>query len=62
MDIPTSAFTLLEQAQAGDGEALSGAFEKYQRRLAVLVHFKLSDRTRDGRTILSSSLIQQGRP
>ena len=46
MESPTSTFTLLEQAQAGDREALSRAFEKYQRRLAVLVHFKLSDRTR----------------
>jgi RNA polymerase sigma-70 factor (ECF subfamily) len=46
MDSPTSTFTLLEQAQSGDREALSRAFEKYQRRLAVLVHFKLSERTR----------------
>jgi RNA polymerase sigma-70 factor (ECF subfamily) len=46
MESPTSTFTLLEKAQAGDREALSRAFEKYQRRLAVLVHFKLSDRTR----------------
>jgi len=46
MESPTSTFALLEQAQAGDREALSRAFEKYQRRLAVLVHFKLSERTR----------------
>src|SRR5580704_8480005 len=46
MDIPTSTFTLLEQAQAGDRDALSRAFEQYQRRLAVLIHFKLSDRAR----------------
>jgi RNA polymerase sigma-70 factor, ECF subfamily len=46
MASPTSTFTLLEQAQAGDRDALSTAFEKYQRRLAVLIHFKLSDRTR----------------
>jgi len=46
MDSPTSTFTLLEQAQGGDREALSRAFETYQRRLAVLVHFKLSERTR----------------
>jgi RNA polymerase sigma-70 factor (ECF subfamily) len=43
---PTSTFTLLEKARAGDREALSRAFEKYQRRLAVLVHCKLSERTR----------------
>jgi RNA polymerase sigma-70 factor (ECF subfamily) len=46
MEPPTSTFTLLERAQAGDRDALSRAFEKYQRRLAVLVHFKLSERTR----------------
>jgi len=46
MESPTSTFALLEQAQAGDREALSRAFEKHQRRLAVLVHFKLSDRAR----------------
>ena len=46
MESPTSTFTLLEQAQAGDREALSRAFEKFERRLAVLVHFKLGERTR----------------
>jgi RNA polymerase sigma-70 factor (subfamily 1) len=46
MESPTSTFTLLEQALAGDRESLSRAFEKYQRRLAVLVHFKLSEHTR----------------
>jgi RNA polymerase sigma-70 factor, ECF subfamily len=46
MESPTSTFSLLEQARAGDREALSNAFEKYQRRLAVLIHFKLSDRAR----------------
>ena len=46
MESPTSTFTLLEKARAGDREALSQALEKYQRRLAVLVHFKLSERTR----------------
>lgn len=47
MEAPTSTFTLLEQAKAGDDEALSRAFEKYRRRLAVLVHFKLSPRARE---------------
>jgi RNA polymerase sigma-70 factor (ECF subfamily) len=46
MESPTSTFTLLEKAQAGDREALSCAFEKFERRLAVLVHFKLGERTR----------------
>jgi len=43
---PTSTFTLLEKAKAGDEEALARAFETYRRRLAVLVHFKLSPRAR----------------
>src|SRR5271169_6176262 len=47
MESPTSTFTLLEQAKAGDEAALSRAFEKHQRRLAVLVHFKLSPRARE---------------
>lgn len=46
MESPTSTFTLLEQARAGDREALSRAFEKHQKRLAVLVHFKLNPQTR----------------
>jgi RNA polymerase sigma-70 factor (ECF subfamily) len=46
MQSPTSTFTLLERAHAGDRDALSQAFEKYQRRLAVLVHFKISANTR----------------
>src|ERR1039458_618514 len=46
MESPTSTSSLLEKAKAGDRESLSQAFEQYQRRLAVLVHFKLSDHTR----------------
>ena len=46
MESPTSTLALLEQAQAGDRDALSRAFEKYQRRLAILIHFKLGERTR----------------
>jgi RNA polymerase sigma-70 factor (ECF subfamily) len=47
MGSPTSTFTLLEKAKAGDEEALSRAFEKCRRRLAVLVHFKLSPHARE---------------
>jgi RNA polymerase sigma-70 factor (ECF subfamily) len=47
MASPTSSFTLLEKAKAGDGAALSLAFEGVRRRLAVLVHFKLSPHTRE---------------
>jgi len=46
VDSPTSTFTLLEQARTGDGQALSRVFEKYRRRLAVLVHFKLNPHAR----------------
>jgi len=47
MESPTSTFTLLERARSGDQEALSRAFEKCRRRLAVLVHFKLNPRRRN---------------
>ncbi|MBZ5620614.1 MAG: RNA polymerase sigma factor [Acidobacteriia bacterium] len=47
MEPPTSTFTLLEKAKAGDEEALSQAFEEHRRRLAVLIHFKLSPRARE---------------
>jgi RNA polymerase sigma-70 factor, ECF subfamily len=46
MEPPTSTFTLLEHGRAGDERALSRAFEKHQKRLAVLVHFKLGPRER----------------
>lgn len=44
MEAPTSTFTLLEKARNGDDAALSRAFEKHRRRLAVLIHFKLDPR------------------
>ncbi len=47
MNSPTSTFALLEKARAGDEQALSRAFEKYRRRLAVLVYYKLSPQTRN---------------
>jgi RNA polymerase sigma-70 factor (subfamily 1) len=46
MEPPTSTFTLLEQARAGDRQALSRTFEKYQKRLSVLVYFKLGSEAR----------------
>ena len=39
MEAPTSTFTLL---LAGDDQSLARVFEKYRRRVTVLVHFKLS--------------------
>jgi RNA polymerase sigma-70 factor (ECF subfamily) len=47
MESATSTFTLLEKAKAGDRDALSRAFEKHARRLAVLVHFKMGQRARE---------------
>jgi RNA polymerase sigma-70 factor (ECF subfamily) len=44
---PTSTFDLLEQARNGNRQSLSRAFEKYRRRLAVLVHFKLGWHARE---------------
>jgi RNA polymerase sigma-70 factor (ECF subfamily) len=42
----TSTFTLLEQARAGDRAALSRAFEKHQRRIAVLIYYRLAPSAR----------------
>jgi RNA polymerase sigma-70 factor (ECF subfamily) len=47
MPSPTTTFDLLEQARNGDQQALSRAFEKHRRRLAVLVHFKLGLHARE---------------
>jgi RNA polymerase sigma-70 factor, ECF subfamily len=41
MESPTSTFTLLDKARTGDRESLSALFEKYQRRLGVLIYYKL---------------------
>jgi len=38
---PSSTFNLLERARSGDRQALSRAFERQQRRLAVLIYYKL---------------------
>jgi RNA polymerase sigma-70 factor, ECF subfamily len=46
MGSPTSTFALLEQARSGDQDALSRVFEKHRRRLAVLIHYKLSPQSR----------------
>jgi RNA polymerase sigma-70 factor, ECF subfamily len=42
----TSTFGLVERAQKGDGDAFTMLFDRYSRRLAVLVHFRLSDSLR----------------
>lgn len=42
MDSPTATFDLVERFKRGDTEAFTLLFHKYRRRLAVLVHFKMS--------------------
>lgn len=42
MDSQTSTYDLVERFKRGDTEAFSLVFRKYQRRLAVLVHYKMS--------------------
>ncbi|HEU4389005.1 MAG TPA: sigma-70 family RNA polymerase sigma factor, partial [Blastocatellia bacterium] len=42
MEDATSTFGLLERVQQGDKQALSDLFQKNIRRLAVLVHYKMS--------------------
>ena len=42
MDLQTSTFELVKRFQDGDQSAFSLIFRKYQRRLAVLVYYKMS--------------------
>jgi len=42
----TSSFELIARVKAGDQDAFTGLFDKYRRRLAVLIHYKLSDELR----------------
>jgi len=42
----SSSFDLIERIKSGDREALSALFEKYCRRLAVLIHYRLSPELR----------------
>jgi len=46
VDQPTSSFALLERIHAGDREAFDLLFTRYQRRLAVLIYYKLDARAR----------------
>ena len=43
MNNQTSTFDLVERSKKGDQEAFSLLFHKYQRRLAVLVYYKMSE-------------------
>ena len=46
MDSATSTFGLVERFKKGETEAFSLVFRKYRRRLAVLVHYKMSPELR----------------
>ncbi len=46
MQSPTSTFGLIERFKNGEEEAFSLLFEKYRRRLGVLIHYKLSPELR----------------
>jgi RNA polymerase sigma-70 factor (ECF subfamily) len=43
---PTSSYEWSEKGKAGEQEAFSRLFDKYRRRLAVLVHFRISKELR----------------
>jgi RNA polymerase sigma-70 factor (ECF subfamily) len=42
----TSTFGLIAKVKTGDQEAFARLFDKYRRRLAVLLHYKMSDELR----------------
>jgi len=46
MNTPSATLDLIERFRRGDSEAFTLLFQKYQRRLAVLIHYKLSPMTR----------------
>jgi RNA polymerase sigma-70 factor (ECF subfamily) len=46
MDSRTSTFGLVERFKRGETEAFSLIFRKYRRRLAVLVHYRMSSELR----------------
>jgi RNA polymerase sigma-70 factor (ECF subfamily) len=46
MTTPTTAFGLIERVKQGDRDAFTPLFEKYQRRLAVLIYYKLGEKKR----------------
>lgn len=47
MASPTLTYGLVERVKGGEQEAFSRLFEKYRRRLAVLIHYKLSPEMRE---------------
>ena len=43
---PTEAFELIERIRQGDGGAFTLLFEKYKRRLTILIYYKLDPKRR----------------
>src|SRR6266849_1876325 len=46
MPSATSSFDLIERFRHGDQDAFTRLFEKYRRRLCVLIHYKLGNQLR----------------
>ena len=46
MEQPTSTYDLIARIEQGDESAFTTLFEKYQKRLALLIHYKLSHELR----------------
>ena len=46
MGQPTSTYDLIARIEQGDESAFTPLFEKYQKRLALLIHYKLGHELR----------------
>jgi RNA polymerase sigma factor (sigma-70 family) len=57
MQSATSSFGLIDRVKAGDQNAFTALFDKYRRRLAILIHYKLSDDLRN--TLEVDDLLQE---
>jgi RNA polymerase sigma-70 factor (subfamily 1) len=61
MEAPTTSFGLIQKVQGGDRAAFTGLFDKYRRRLAVLIHYKFGPELRsslDVDDILQETLLR----
>src|SRR5689334_9596898 len=54
----TTSFGLIERVRAGDQDAFTSLFDRYRRRVAVLIHYKLSDDLR-GSSLEVDDLLQE---
>lgn len=57
MEAPTSTFGLIERIKRGDQTAFAALFEKYRRRLAVLIHFRMGPRLKESMEV--DDLLQE---